>query len=185
TTQPSNGAGQAVALTPDTGYFWFFSANNVEMVVKVVDGRPVNSRFWVFAGGLTNVAVLMTVTDTQTGALKNYQNPQGVAFQPIQDTDGFPGIGVPEEESKVQSPKSKVDVTAGSDLGPGTLNLGPTAASAACVPDATTLCLNGGRFKVQVQWTTPQGQNGAGQATGLTADTGYFWFFSSNNIEMV
>jgi hypothetical protein len=49
----------------------------------------LNSRFWVFAGGLTNVRVVMTVTDTQTGTVKTYTNPQGVAFQPIQDTSAF------------------------------------------------------------------------------------------------
>ena len=178
TTQPATGAGQAVALTSDTGYFWFFSANNVEMVVKVVDGRPVNARFWVFAGGLTNVAVQMTVTDTQTGVVRNYANPQGVAFQPIQDTNAFPGAAV-LELSKVGTPAEEM----ARDFRPSTLDLG--LASAACVSDATTLCLNGGRFKVQVQWNTPQGQSGAGQAVALTSDTGYFWFFSANNVEMV
>jgi len=56
-----------------------------------VDGRPVNNKFWVFAGGLTNVNVVITVTDTQTGAVKNCVNPQGTPFQPIQDTNGFSG----------------------------------------------------------------------------------------------
>lgn len=91
TTDGSNGAGQAVALTADTGYFWFFSANNVEMVIKVVDGRAFNNNFWVFAGGLTNVYAVITVTDTQAGLVKVYANPQGTAFQPIQDTGPFSG----------------------------------------------------------------------------------------------
>jgi hypothetical protein len=91
TTDWSNGAGQAVALTADTGYFWFFSANNVEMVIKVVDGRAINNNFWVFAGGLTNVYAVITVTDTQAGLVKVYANPQGTAFQPIQDTGPFSG----------------------------------------------------------------------------------------------
>jgi hypothetical protein len=85
----TTGNGQAVSLTGDTGYFWFFSTSNVEMVVKVVSGCTFNSRYWVFAGGLTNVNVVMTVTDTQTGAVKTYVNPQGTAFQPIQDTNAF------------------------------------------------------------------------------------------------
>jgi hypothetical protein len=85
------GSGQAVGLTGDTGYFWFFSSNNVEMVIKVVDGRAVNNRFWVFAGGLTNVNVVIQVTDTLTGTVRTYTNPQGAAFQPIQDTNAFPG----------------------------------------------------------------------------------------------
>ena len=32
-------SGMAIPLTSDTGAFWFFTANNVELVVKVVDGR--------------------------------------------------------------------------------------------------------------------------------------------------
>ena len=37
------GAGRAVPLTADTGDFWFFGAENVEVVLKVLDGRPVTS----------------------------------------------------------------------------------------------------------------------------------------------
>lgn len=85
----TSGAGTAVALTNDTGYFWFFSSGNVELVVKVVDGRSFNNHFWVFAGGLTNVGVTITVTDTVTGQVRTYQNTNGVAFQPIQDTAAF------------------------------------------------------------------------------------------------
>jgi hypothetical protein len=82
-------AGRAVSLTSDTGYFWFFSNTNVEMMVKVLDGCALNNRYWVFAGGLTNTRVRLTVTDTRTGAVKTYNNPQGVPFQPIQDTGAF------------------------------------------------------------------------------------------------
>ena len=89
TAGQQSGDGMPVPLTADTGYFWFFSSNNVEMVVKVVDGRAFNSRVWVFAGGLTNVSVEMTVTDTQTDAVTVYTNPQSTAFQPIQDTSAF------------------------------------------------------------------------------------------------
>src|SRR5437870_662044 len=89
----TSGAGQAVSLTSDTGYFWFFSSGNVEIVIKVVDGRAFNSRFWVFAAGLTNVNVIITVTDTVTGAVKTYTNPQNTAFLPIQDTGAFAAAG--------------------------------------------------------------------------------------------
>lgn len=85
----SNAPARAVPLTSDTGYFWFFSSNNVELFVKVVDGRAVNGYFWVFAGGLTNVSVTVTVTDTQTGLAKVYRNSANTPFQPIQDTAAF------------------------------------------------------------------------------------------------
>ncbi|HEX4960767.1 MAG TPA: DNRLRE domain-containing protein [Thermoanaerobaculia bacterium] len=90
TPQGSQGTAKAVQLTTDTGYFWFFGSTNVEMVVKVLNACTLQpARFWVFAGGLTNVEVTMTVTDTSTGAVKQYTNPQGRAFQPILDTDAF------------------------------------------------------------------------------------------------
>ena len=28
------------------GYFWFFDPANVELAVKVLDGRPINGKFW-------------------------------------------------------------------------------------------------------------------------------------------
>lgn len=89
TSAGQSGNGMAVAETTDTGMFWFFSSNNIEMIIKVVNGCALNSRYWVFAGGLTNVAVTITVTDTSSGQQRTYSNPQGVAFQPIQDTNAF------------------------------------------------------------------------------------------------
>jgi ELWxxDGT repeat protein len=71
------GKGQAVSLTGDTGYLWFFNASNIELVIKVLDGRPVNGHFWVFYGALSNVEYTLTVTDTQTGEIRTYKNPAG------------------------------------------------------------------------------------------------------------
>jgi hypothetical protein len=85
-----SGPGQAVPLTSDTGYFWFFAAGSVEAVVKVLDGCALDDSYWVFAAGLTDVQVTISVTDTRTGLAKTYTNPQGSAFQPIQDTSALP-----------------------------------------------------------------------------------------------
>lgn len=89
TPQGQSGSATAVPETSDTGMFWFFTPNNLEAIVKVVNGCSFNQRFWVFAGGLTNVAVTMTVTDTATGAVRTYTNLQGTPFAPIQDTNAF------------------------------------------------------------------------------------------------
>ncbi len=88
-TNGEAGTGNAVELTGDTGYFWFFNAANVEMIVKVLTGCPQNGHFWVFAGGLTNVEVELRVEDTQSGIVRTYNNPQRAPFQPIQDTAAF------------------------------------------------------------------------------------------------
>ncbi len=90
TSQGDTGTGQAVPLTADTGYFWFFSPTNVEVVVKVLDAcAPPFDRFWVFAAGLTDVEVELTVTDSETGEVNTYTNPLGKKFQPVQDTQAF------------------------------------------------------------------------------------------------
>ena len=85
----TRGLAKPVALSDDTGYFWFFSEGNVETVIKVIDGCSFNERFWVFAGGLTSVEVEITVEDTESGQVNIYANPLGAPFQPIQDTDAF------------------------------------------------------------------------------------------------
>ncbi len=85
-TDSGSGSGAGVKLTGDTGYFWFFNADNVELVTKVLNGCALTNAYWVFAGGLTNVGVVLTVVDTQTGTPAFYVNSAGPAFQPIQDT---------------------------------------------------------------------------------------------------
>jgi hypothetical protein len=53
----------------------------------------------------------------------------------------------------------------------------------ACVPDATTLCFQSGRFKVTA--TFDAGNGNAGEAHGVPAgDSGLLWFFASTNIEV-
>jgi streptogramin lyase len=88
--QATTGDGTAVPLTSDSGYFWFFDSANVEVVVKVLNACSAEGgHYWVFAGGLTNIFVTLTVTDTQTLAVRTYTNPAGTAFRPIQDTAAF------------------------------------------------------------------------------------------------
>ena len=86
--QGKSGRGNAVAVTPDTGYFWFFSDTNVELMVKVLDGRGVNGKFWVLYGALSNVQYTITVTDTQTQTVKTYENRSG-ALASAADTLAF------------------------------------------------------------------------------------------------
>ena len=178
TRDGNTGAGQAVQLTSDTGYFWFFGPDNVEMILKVLDACTFNQRFWVFAGGLTDVEVLTTVTDTAKGTVKTYTNPLGTAFRPILDTDTFStcsaaaGAGSALEASQATSLES-TEESRGVWL--ASVNQPPT----------TALLLNNNRFRVEIEWKTADGKTGLGQAVPLTSDTGYFWFFGATNVEVV
>ena len=89
-TDGSTGPGSTIPLRDDSGLFWFFSPDNAELVVKVLDGCTYDDHYWVFAAGLTNVRVVITVADTETGLTSSWVNSQGTAFQPVQATNAFP-----------------------------------------------------------------------------------------------
>ena len=173
--QGNGGDGRAVPLTGDTGTFWFFSPSNVEVLLKVLDGRGLNDHFWVFYGALSSVEYSLTVTDTQTGLARRYSNPAG-QLASAGDTTGFGPRGaqsvVPDVFTAAPSPPALVRGRSSASV------------SSPCVPGAQRLCLNGGRFAVQVSWKDFQGKAGQGNAVPSTEDTGYFWFFDQANIEL-
>lgn len=168
--QGKTGSGKAVSLSVDTGYFWFFDESNVELVVKVLDGRSINGSFWVFYGALSNVQYTLKITDTATGRVRTYQNPLG-KLASASDTGAFPAgktaaASIVAEEAVTEP-----------------LELETAAAAAACAPGPSDLCLDG-RFRISLAWKA-QGKQGAGQAVPLTSDTGYFWFFQQSNVEVI
>ncbi len=71
----ATGTASAIPQTSDTGAFWFFNPDNLEVTVKVLDGRAVNGHFWVFYGSLSDVEFTVDVTDSTTGVKKTYHNP--------------------------------------------------------------------------------------------------------------
>ncbi len=87
-SQGRSGVGTRVELTDDTGAFWFFTSQNLELMIKVVDGRAVNGHFWVFYGALSDVDYTVTVTDTTTAVTKTYVNTGGTVASRA-DTSAF------------------------------------------------------------------------------------------------
>ncbi|MEM7584932.1 MAG: PKD domain-containing protein [Acidobacteriota bacterium] len=83
------GDGSTVFNLEDSGMFWFFSPTNWEMLVKVLDGCAVNGNYWVFGTATTNVEYTLKVTDTESGEVREYHNPLGVASAAITDTAAF------------------------------------------------------------------------------------------------
>ncbi|MES1243344.1 MAG: matrixin family metalloprotease [Acidobacteriota bacterium] len=167
----TTGVGHAVGRTDQSGTFWFFGPQSVELTVKALDGRAVNGKLWVFAGSLTDLEYWLEVTDSVTGTVRLYHNKQGDT-RGFADT-GFPATGASDaREVAALSPKqAPVTQTA-------------TAAAGACVADARTLCLLD-RYEVEVTWKTTDGQTGAGTAIPDSANSGFFWFFGPQNLELV
>ncbi|HEX4953960.1 MAG TPA: ELWxxDGT repeat protein [Thermoanaerobaculia bacterium] len=175
------GLGRPLPLTADTGAFWFFNPENLELMTKVLDGRTLNDHFWVFRGALTNVAHDLTVTDVETGLTRRYRNPSG-RFASAGDTDAFGpnGIAFASFAAPAEPGPSGAGVLgARSDL---ITRLTPPP----CFNGPENLCLGTwSAYDVRVSWRDFQGNVGAGQAIPLTGDTGAFWFFDPANVELV
>ena len=77
--------------TNDSGLFWFFVADNWEVLIKVLDGCALNGNVWVFGASTTDLGYRIAVTDTRTGAVKEYTNEPGLPAPAIADTTAFPG----------------------------------------------------------------------------------------------
>jgi hypothetical protein len=50
----------------DSAYAWFYDSSNVEVTVKLLDGRALNGHFWVFIASMTDRPFIVTVTDLHT-----------------------------------------------------------------------------------------------------------------------
>ncbi|HSG40107.1 MAG TPA: hypothetical protein VLE27_10760, partial [Thermoanaerobaculia bacterium] len=154
---------QAVSVSGDTGYFWFVGPENVELMVKVLDGRGINNHFWVYYGGLTNLHYTLAITDTATGVTRTYSNPAG-RFASAGDVGAFPATG---------------------RLAAGIASLGEGLEACAGPACGKALALNNGRFSLELTWKNGAGQTQTAQAVPLTSDTGYFWFTSADNVEVI
>lgn len=166
----SAGAGRPEPLSDLSGLFWFFSPENPEVLVKVLDGTIVNGRYWVYAGALSDLDYIVKFTDTETGRVRSYHNPPG----------GLCGLGdvvtfAPEGSPAAASPAVRLPLLA-ADEGP---------ASGSCVPGGGDLCLLEGRFRVQARWRDrASGLAGTGFAQSHGDQAGFFWFFDPANVEL-
>ena len=86
------GPGRVVPVdSPDSGLFWFFDANNWEVLVKVLDGCSFNSHYWVFSAATTDVEYSLTITDLEQGGTASYSNALGVSSAATNDTQALSG----------------------------------------------------------------------------------------------
>ncbi len=189
------GAGPALPFdvpAADSEAFWFFRQANLELLVKVLDGRGTNGHFWVFYGSLSTVEFWLTVTDTLTGRQQLYYNP------PFQQASHADTAAFPEDTGAAGGAVAAAGFPAAADLtGNGApfrvmqipaRELAPASGAVDpvdCEDTAHQLCL-GGAFVLDVTWTDPRtGNQGVGGAIPLTEDTGAFWFFRASNVELV
>ncbi len=86
--EDEEGVGRTLPQTDDTGAFYWVDPQNVEMTIKVLDGRISNGHWWVFYGALSNLEFTLVVSDTETGRCREYFNPLS-NFASVGDTLAF------------------------------------------------------------------------------------------------
>ena len=168
------------------GLFTFFSEDNPEMLIKVLNACSVNGYYWVFYSAGTNVALSTRVTDTFTGRSVRYLNADRNAAPPVQHVQAFPCNS--SQPGQPLTP-SGVPFDFGRDF--STSSVAPFS----CLPGAATLCIDDQpgdrRFEVEVTFQTVQagGRSGSGHAIPLDQlgdiRGGSMWFFSADNPEML
>ena len=194
--------GEAVALpeTNESGLFWFFSPENIELIVKILDGTRMNQHFWVFYGALSDIEYWVTVEDTQTGASQTYYNPPGEICG-VADTLAFPEGMAPSGEA-TNAPETSPAARRIAERRTGTFSVESLDVSELVTETAATkthprevgtcevgpenLCLLDHRLNVEVRWRNPRdGSQGTGRSVIDSDSTGFFWFFNLENTELV
>ena len=166
-TEDAAGSARMVPFSTDTAFFWFFGPDNIELVVKVLDGTDFNENFWVFYGALSDVAYTVEVRDRLTGETKTYENTPGNICG-VNDTGAFP--------SKARSLGEVPAVST-------TLPSSTATKAGTCVPSDQRLCFLDGRFSAEVTWKVGD-ESGPGQSLPGTDESGYYWFFEPGNVEL-
>jgi hypothetical protein len=86
------GTGIATTLTPDTKAYSFFSTDNYEVLIKVLDACESYGRVWFFAAGLTDLPVTIQLHDQATFRNYYFESLGGQPFQPIFDLQTLPCV---------------------------------------------------------------------------------------------
>jgi ELWxxDGT repeat protein len=160
------GVGHTLPQSDQTGFFWFFDPANTELLVKMLDGGPVNGHSWVFTGALSDVAYEVTVREVATGEVQVYRNRRGNLCGRT-DTEAFPSHPAPAAAASL-------------------MPLAAPAETGSCGPASDSLCLSGDRFRVEVTFRNPLAGGAETRARAVPGgdQTGYFWFFDPANLEL-
>jgi len=79
---------KALPFRLDTGFFYYDQDDNLELMIKVLDGCGVNGHYWVFMAAATDMAYRVNVED-RMGNHRSYLNPGGELPRAVGDTSAF------------------------------------------------------------------------------------------------
>ncbi len=199
----SSGGGSAIPSSDSTGFFYFTSPSNYELIVKILN---LSGAIKVFYGELTDLQFTITVTDTTSGSVKTYQNTPGdcggidnSAFTAAaadaaaaggdakrRDLGGAAGAAAGGAEPGSAAGTASLTEIPESAETPTTVEASAAAARGTCAPASNTLCLLNRRFTARVTWMNQfDGSSGVGSARSLSDQSGLFTFTDPTVVELV
>ena len=163
----------ALALAETSGYFWFFDEDSVEIAVKMVDACSLegSGNFWIYAAGLTNLEVTLSVVDTTTLERRIFHNEPGQPFDSVADTAHFASCVPGSAHPASTSVSGEADRVAPADL--------------AFASGALPLALHQGRFEAWLDWSFSAAPAAGAIPVALSDESGYFSFFGAPYPEVV
>ena len=197
-----------------SGLLYFFDRDNVEVLVKVLDGCGVNGHRWVFVAPVTDLAFRLSIREPGPyieGRRRSWKydskrrpqdriwwnetvgNPKGRTARTVSDTTAFPCTTAEVAAAKAKAAAAGDGASAfpagGSPVATSTALASGTrlAAGAAtdCVPSGPALTLSGG-YTVSMCYETSAGAVGQARDWGLdSAQSALLYFFDPNNVEVL
>ena len=186
------GAALRIDESDESGLFWFFEPENIELVVKVLDGRAINGSHWVFFGSLSDVEYWVTVRDAMSGgASRTWHNPPKVVCGQ-NDTAAFRSLPRARRVRRSRrfrwGPIRRRPPPRGwRPPGRRTIGQRHTAAPPARSGCACWAVVSRSRF---VSWTRESRRGADPVRAGKVVvsagspKTGFFWFFDPGNVEL-
>ena len=168
-----------------SGLAYFFDRDNVEVLVKVLDGCAINGHRWAFVAPVTDLAFNLEIVERSTGRRFTHRNPKSTTAKPRSDTAAFPcEPGAGEAAGAVSAAATWATATDLAAL--------PTAAPApanadtpACEPDGPGVELDGG-YRVDMCVVLPNSEERPALDWGLGGpSSALLYFFDKENVEVL
>ncbi len=173
-----------------SGLLYFFDRDNVEVLVKVLDGCAINGHRWVFAAPVTDLAFNLEITEQATGRAFTHRNPRGMTAATAGDAAAFPCDpataaaasaaepgGAPPE---LPGPAAGQPVLTAAQLDDGNPDKPPV-----CEPEGPGIELEAGH-RIDMCFQTPDGEIGRARDWGLRSrSSALLHFFDRENAEVL
>ena len=168
-----------------SGLLYFFDRDNVEVLVKVLDGCAINGHRWVFVAPVTDLAFNLEIAERGAGRAFRRRNPKGRTAEPIADTAAFPCEPGPAASVAATTGAAGAPATPGAAAAPGTAAAAGPLEKPVCEPSGPGIELDGG-YRIDMCFLLPDGEPRAARDWGLPArSSALLHFFDRDNAEVL